>query len=498
VDIQSLLVVLVAALSFAATDAPQKSAAQHELYSAHWSRAAELYREILRADPSQGDAWDALVRALIEAHRADDAYAAADDAMKNAPETAGAYTARGRALYRQGHLAEAEASFLKAFGLNEKYADALAGLARVRRGVAKFKMAEDLDMMAYRAAPDDPELILSWANTLKGAQHVAALRRALAIFDPETREARSLRAHIASDVALGDRHARVLESPYREYELNLVNILSGPRQSRGVGLRVRFNDSYEATLLLDTGAGGLSLSRKAAKKAGFEALEEEGTEVHGVGDRNRPNSFRYLASEVRDGDLILRNYPVAIFDAAKDSDADGLIGGDVFARFLVQLDWPHMKLRLLPYPGVTTPSEDARDSDPPANGFQRIYSVGHLLIPTLINDEPASLFLIDSGASMNLVNATAARNATKVRGDHSTVLRGVQGRVDSVSRADRVRLTFANFRQDNTDMLAMDLSHASDELGIEVAGVLGMPVLSQLVVTIDYRNAAIRLERGRR
>ena len=490
------LVASVTVLLAFATDAPPGDPAQHELYSAHWMRAAELYRGIVSANPTRGDAWDALVRALIEAHQAADAYAAADDAMRSAPGTAGAYAAQGRALYRKGQLAEAETAFQKAARLDAKCASALAGLARVRSAVGKFKMAETLAGMAYRAAPDDPELILGWANTLKGADHVAALRRALAIFDAETREARFLRAHIASDVALGDRHTRVLESPYREYELNLVDILTGPRHSRGVGLRVRFNDSYESTLLLDTGAGGLSLSRKAAKKAGFEALEEEGTEIHGIGDQNRPDAIRHLANTVRIGGLVLRNCPVAVFDAAKDSDADGLIGADVFARFLVQLDWPRMKLRLLPYPGATSLSEEARDSDSPANGFQRIYAVGHLLMPTLINDEPPCLFLIDSGAAINLINVSAARGATKVHRSDA-VLSGVQGRVRQVSRADRVRLTFGNFRQDNTDILATDLSRLSDDLGIEVGGVLGMPVLSQLVVTIDYRNAAIRLERGR-
>jgi len=40
----------------------------------------------------------------------------------------------------------------------------------------------------------------------------------------------------------------------------------------------------------------------------------------------------------------------------------------------------------------------------------------------------------------------------------------------------------------------MDLSRAGDDLGVEVGGFLGMPVLRQMVLTIDYRNAAVRLE----
>jgi tetratricopeptide (TPR) repeat protein len=435
------------------------------------------------------------VRALIEAHKPAEAYEAADEALKSAPETAGAYTAQGRVFYRQAQLAKAEASFRKAATLDQKYAYALEGLARVLRTVAKFKTAERLATAAYRAAPDDPDLILGWAGTLKGDEHIEALRRVVSIYDPSAVEAKRVYAHLASDTALGGRATRTLVSPYRTYELGLVNILSGVQHSRGVGLRVRFNDSYQGTLLFDTGAGGISLSPKAARKAALEALGQEGHDVRGIGDQKVGAAVQHLAHEIRIGDLILQDHPVSIFESARDSDIDGLIGSDVFSKFLVQLDWPHMKLRLNPYPGFTAPPEGAQDSaDHPPAGFQRIFIAGQLLIPTLINDGPSSLFVIDSGSSANLVNAAAARDTTKVYGDSRTILRGVQGRVKEVSRADRVRLTFANFRQDNADMLAMDLSRQSSDQGMEIGGLLGMPVLRQIVLAIDYRNAAIRLE----
>jgi tetratricopeptide (TPR) repeat protein len=490
-----LIAVIAASFVGAAAENPSRDAAQRELYSAHWPRAVDLYRDILRDDPSWGAGWDSLVRALIEARRAGEAYEAADRALKSAPETAGAYTAQGRALWRQGQLAQAEASFRKASSLDAKNPYALEGLARVFRTVAKFATAERLATSAYQAAPDDPGLVLAWANTLKGAAHVEALRRALSIYDPATEEAKRLRAHIAADIALGDPHTRTLASPYRSYELNLVDIFENPKYPHGVGLHVKFNDSYQGTLLLDSGAGGISLSRKAAKKAGFETLEEEGGDVRGIGDKEPASEFRNLASEVRIGDLVVQNCPVSIFDTAKDSSHDGLIGTDFFSKFLVELDWPHKKLRLSPYPGLTAPPDGVHDSDdrlPP--GFLRIFYFGHLVIPTFINDGPARLFIIDSGSSTNLINVTAARDITKVHHDNYTNVQGVQGRVKEVSRADRVRLRFSTFSQDNADMVALDLSRMSDDMGMEMGGLLGMPVLRNLAMTIDYRNAAIHFE----
>jgi len=436
------------------------------------------------------------VRALIEAHRSSEAYDAAAEALKSAPQTAGMFSARGRAFFRQGDLTKAETSFQRALLIDPKFPYALAGLATILGGLGKHKTAETLVTQAYKAGPDDPEIIRQWANTLKGGAHVEALRRAVAILDPETTEAKQLRAHIATDVALGDRHPRVLASEYRNYEIGLAEILNGPRIQRGIGLRVRFNGSYSATLLLDTGASGIDLSPKAVAKAGLEPLGEEGVEAQGIGDRKAATSLRHLAREVRIGDLVLRDCPVSVFDGVRDADADGLIGADVFSKFLVQIDWPLLKLRLQPYPGMKAPpGDEASDAEAQLpSGWQRIFYNGHLLIPTSVNGEPARFFMIDSGASANLIAIDAARSSTKVHGDSNIVVRGIQGKVKDVSRADKVQLQFANFRQDNADIVAMDLSRISDLGGIEVGGLLGKPVLRQLVLTIDYRSAAIRLE----
>ncbi len=51
-------------------------------------------------------------------------------------------------------------------------------------------------------------LMTAKANSLKGAEHIAALEKILAIYDPESDEARGLRSHIARDRAIGDRKTK--------------------------------------------------------------------------------------------------------------------------------------------------------------------------------------------------------------------------------------------------------------------------------------------------
>jgi hypothetical protein len=73
-------------------------------------------------------------------------------------------------------------------------------------------------------------------------------------------------------------------------------------------------------------------------------------------------------------------------------------------------------------------------------------------------------------------------------------LKGIQGKVKNVDRASQVTLIFAGFRQQNPDLLAVSLEKLSDSTGVAIAGVLGMPVLWQMKLTVDYRDGAVRFE----
>jgi len=73
-------------------------------------------------------------------------------------------------------------------------------------------------------------------------------------------------------------------------------------------------------------------------------------------------------------------------------------------------------------------------------------------------------------------------------------LKGIQGRVKEVGRASQVTLVFAGFKQENPDLLAMSLEKLSDSTGVAIAGVLGMPVLWHMKLTVDYRDGSVRFE----
>jgi tetratricopeptide (TPR) repeat protein len=470
--------------------------AKTELFAARYQNAADLYQKLLDQEPAFADGYYGLVRALIEAHRSQEAYVAAERGLSSVPRTAGALTAAGLANFRRGDIKEAEQNFREALKVDPEYAGALSGMARIFAMVSKFKTARALRLEAYRSAPSDPELVLSYANTLKGAEHIAALERALAIYDPQSEEARNLRAHIASDRAAGDRKLRQLVGAPQSARIKMFWISDGPNNKRGVGLHVQFNQRQTVRLLLDTGASGISLSPKTAEKAGLEILSEESSEAKGIGDQRPEDSLHYVAAEVRAGDVAFANYPVSVFRSAKTADFDGLIGADVFQAFLVGIDFSNLELSLEANSiGQSAGPDEPQDPVARPPGFTQTYRFGnHLTVFTSVNDGTPRLFLIDSGSSLNLIDAEFARASTSVYRDERTVVKGIQGKVNETSRASRITLLFAGFRQENSDLIAMNFDKISDSMGVGLAGILGLPVLEHLKLTIDYRSGTVRFE----
>ena len=496
------LILALAALACVAQAAqtPDASAlrdSEKELFAARYAAAVRLYQDALKTHPAEFDAYYGLVRALIGDHRAQEAYAAAEEALQKNPQKAGVQTAAGLAAFRGGDLRKAESHFRSALRFDSGYAGALMGLAAINEAVSNFKTARSLLLTAYRISPGDPELMIEYANTLKGAEHIAALQKALPILDPESEQGRYLRAHIANDLAVRGRKLRQLASPYETTRVKLFRIMNGPSSMRGVGVRVQLNQKHSVRLLLDTGASGISVSPKATERAGLELLGDQASDMKGIGDEQAQASYRYMASELQIGSVTFSNYPVAVFRSAKSADFDGLIGADVFRKFIVTIDFPRLELILEPRTpgGSPVDEEDPTDASPLAAGFYRAIRCGnHLAVPTSINDGRASLFLLDSGGSTNIIDTAIGKQWTKVSKDDGAQVKGIQGTVKQASRANDVHLVFAGFRQDNPTLIAISLEKMNDSMGVAFGGILGMPVLGKLKMTIDYREGAVRLE----
>jgi len=234
------------------------------------------------------------------------------------------------------------------------------------------------------------------ADRIKALEDYLALG---AIDDPEVHGELQRQLILLQQTQAAPGHACRMTSKVSATEINLKQLLIDSNHLRGYGLDVNINGVL-AHLMLDTGAGGILIDRKIAEKANVAQIVH--TDVHGIGDRGPAGGYIGAAGSIQIGDLEFTDCRVEVMESRSVGGGDGLIGGDVFAHFLVDIDSPHGKFRLSELP--PRPDEPAAQAALEAGGspelnfhdryiapemktYSRIFRFGHLLlIPTALND----------------------------------------------------------------------------------------------------------------
>jgi tetratricopeptide (TPR) repeat protein len=496
-----------------------------------FDQAIAKYGEVLKSGTQSAEAYTGIVRCYLRQNKVRDAAETLMKGLQAKPSDPGLKVAQGELLFRRGKIGEAEKIFVQLINGGEAPARAYLGLAHVSSALAMYAREHRLILRAHELDPGDPDIQKEWMSTLSRSDRIKSLESYLAQptgDDADTRRNLSEYLEMLKARQAAPRDACRLVSDVTATETELLQLLSDPFHLRGMGLPVTIN-GQKSKLLLDTGAGGITINRKLAARAGVQRLAS--IRIGGIGDKGEAQGYAAYADSIRIGNLEFRNCPVEVFDRRSVVEEEGLIGADVFDQFLIEIDFPNYKLKLsqLPArPGETRakPSlaadedEPGAESDPkpaasaasganpaPApryfdryispemNSYARVLRFSHmLLVPTKINDVPDKLFLIDSGAWNNMITPEAAREVTKVRGDSDMIVRGLSGAVEKVYETGTVVLEFGGLRQKNEDMTAFDLSHISRDVGTEVSGTLGFAMLNLLKIKLDYRDALVRFE----
>ena len=456
--------------------------------------AIELLRKTLGENPSSLRAAYLLSQTLLDLEKADEASEIVQKALALAPASADLLQTRGDIEFRAGAFTVAEMSYKKALQADGTHARAIYGLARVFQCASLNKTAVTLYRRASELDPGDADIAGSYARfSATDAEQQAALEKYLAATRGAVRRrAQSLIARAALRKFLNGRQTNILVSPYQPNSIHMEVLLNG-RTVHGLALKVGVGDAKAVTLELDTGASGITITRRVAEKA--QVVKIADMDLSGLGDERDPTGYVGFAERIRVGDVEFHNCVVHVSDRAFSADSEGLIGPNLFERFLVTLDFRKRELRLEPLPG---PAWDGREpfdryKGPELVGFSQVFRFGHeLLIKTLVGESESGLFLLDTGSSESLISPAVARNVAKVRGTGRFVMKGVSGKVQNLQSANEVTLAFAGYRQMIRDLLSVDFSGISRDAGTEVAGILGLPVLILFDLTIDYRDGAVK------
>jgi predicted aspartyl protease len=250
--------------------------------------------------------------------------------------------------------------------------------------------------------------------------------------------------------------------------------------------------------LLDTGASGITIGRKLAEKAGAVKIAQSW--IDGIGDQGPVPSYEAWVDKISIGGIEFRNCTVTVSSKNNVADEAGLIGTDVFEKFLITLDFRERKMLLAPLPkNPNATSEDNPAQDryiaPEMQSFTKFFRFGHdIVVPVVVNDKAVGNFILDTGADLNSMSPKFAAQVTKATAEGDYIMKGVSGKVENVLTGKKAILMFAKMRIESHALPVFSTDNTSAAEGTEIAGFIGIRTLVQMKMTIDYRDGLVNLE----
>ncbi len=321
-----------------------------------------------------------VVRSMLRQQKIDEAWEAVNTDVASQANSAALLAAKGDVQFRRGEMADAEVSYLTAKKIDPKEVHAYLGLARLYSSYSLYRRSYDQLQSAHEVAPEDIDVQRAWLRMLPRKERLAALETYLAGPHPDDEEeTKWMTEYLGFLKATADKpvHACRLVSKVEQTDTKLETMYGQDiRRMRGIGLSVRLNDR-NVHLLLDTGAGGIMVTRKFAEKAGLTIISA--AHYGGIGDKGLQSGYTAVADHIRVGELEFQDCVVSVSDKGSVADEDGLIGADVFGRYLVDIDLPGMRLKLSPLPkrpeDTVAPTSLNSEGEEQANAEQKEDSV---------------------------------------------------------------------------------------------------------------------------
>ena len=490
-------------------------------------QAATLYQEELQKSPDDAALTIDLARVLLRQEKIKEAGDLVQSALGKNPNSAPLLTELGFIQYRAGTPWLAAASESAASKLDLCNAQTHLLHANLLTLSSFYGSAAKELSIAHSLDPYDPVIAGRWLNSLPSSERIKTIEASLASPGGDNSDIGNLRAyldHLKKEADQPHKACRLV-SDTSSTEMPFAFLMENGTHIRAFALDVKLND-HNARLQIDTGAGGIVISRSVAERAGLKRASQSG--LSGIGDRGVQAGYTAYADDIKIGSLEFHDCEVQVLDQRNVVDSDGLIGMDVFSNFLVTLDYPVRKLLLGPLPPrpdevapakptlQTTSSTDVSGDNATKDASQNtasnaaprgprdryvapemktwtpVYRVNHMLmLPASLNNSSVKLFILDTGAFGTTISPAVAREVTKVFADENTTVNGISGKVEKVYTANEITFKFANLQQKVRGVVAFDTPGVSQSVGMDVAGFIGFSTLASTTMAIDYRDGLV-------
>ncbi len=449
------------------------------------AEAREAYSKILLEAPGDLVAACGRIRALLALDEWPMALVEARALAARTPDSGEARVVLAESEYRAGRIAASSRLLESVLSGTVASPAALVLAGRLRKAEGRIVEARALLDRAIAEAPNDSSALWWGAETaatrtLTIARFSEWLRR---VGDRNSERAAIARATVGLLQALGAREVwRRAAAPERAtIALDpLWDPLTGEIQGWLIPTKVG-QLKKPVRLLIDTGATGVVLLGRIARRGGFLPLAA-GHSVGGGGDGVQ-RSPRGLMPALEFGPLGYLDPLVTLVDQEIDPTGryHGVVGLAAFDGYRVTLDLFAGTLLIEP-PGEL----------PGSTPYWVVE--GQLLVEAVVGSREPDLFLLDTGHTRTLVSTRAVRTLDGALMGPAVAVQAIGGRLAGARALSGVPVRFQSGEVGPRDLVTADLDARNRAAGIEVAGFVGLDLLGGRRLVLDTGSRRVRLD----
>jgi len=258
-------------------------------------------------------------------------------------------------------------------------------------------------------------------------------------------------------------------------------------------VKVNIDGEKKIPLMVDTGAGGLALKNKK-----WNPQVQTDLLLFGIGKKPATKGSKIVLTQFDSGRFNIKNPVASISQELSSAGIDGVVGTSYFSAgniMLVPLK-SGQKFTLF-----NTGSDYSKYIT--AKNYREKTEVhfllvgGMILIKGTMRDSPQLDFLVDTGAKRTIISALAAKQYTRINYPLSremkqtTPLTGIGGRMEDVLIAENVNIEAGPLKKEFNMISVVNLAEGSENMEIEMGGILGRDMLDGYTLLIDYGKRTI-------
>lgn len=257
-------------------------------------------------------------------------------------------------------------------------------------------------------------------------------------------------------------------------------------------VKVNIDGEKKIPLMVDTGAGGLALKNKK-----WNPQVQTDLLLFGIGKKPATKGSKVVLTQFNSGRFNIKNPVASISQELSSAGIDGVVGTTYFSAgniMLVPMKSGH-KFTLF-----NTGSDYSKYLD--SKKFREKTEVpfllvgGMILIKGTMRDSPRLNFLVDTGGKRTVISALAAKQYTRINYPLSremkqkTPLTGIGGLMEDVLIAENVNIEAGPLKEFNM-ISVVNLAEGSENMEIEMGGILGRDMLDGYTLLIDYGKRTV-------